>query len=93
MAVFVFIGKNLDKDVLREGFLRCKCSEKTRFKVGDKVLANIGKWVTSRVAAIWDDGNPYRIELDEDGRNIWAPIDSDDFVRACSRSNRGKKLK
>ena len=38
---FVFIGKNLDKDFLRAGLMACQCTEDLRFKVGDKVYANI----------------------------------------------------
>ena len=35
------------------------------------------------VIRLWDDGNPYRIELDDaDGTNVWGPIDDPGFVRA-----------
>ncbi len=39
---FVFIGKNLDKEALLEGFLNCRCSEELRFKVGEQVMARVG---------------------------------------------------
>ena len=52
-----------------------------RFKVGDKVQANVGKWMNGVVVKQWDEGNPYRIEL-QVGKNVWGPIDADDFVRA-----------
>lgn len=29
---------------------------------------------------LWDDGNPYRIRLD-DGTEVWGPEDVDEFVR------------
>jgi hypothetical protein len=92
---FVFIGKNLDKKLLQDGFMACRCDEKTRFKEGDKVLAYYGdiptsrsrpsaggKWYPAKVLRVWDEGNPYRLELEKDGKNIWVTVDSDDFVRA-----------
>lgn len=80
---FVFIGRKLDKDALIKGFLDCKAEETLRFKVGDKVQANVGKWVDGVILKQWDEGNPYRIELqDGKGTNVWGPIDEDAFVRA-----------
>ena len=80
---FVFIGKDLDKEFLKEGFMACKCTEDLRFKVGDKVYANVGKWVEGRVIKLWDEGSPYRIELqDADKTNVYGPVDSDIYVRA-----------
>jgi len=56
---FVFIGKNLDKDILTKGFMLLKCSEDLRFKVGDKVIANAGYgWTKGIVIKTWDEGNP-----------------------------------
>merc|ERR1712146_277715 len=63
---FVFIGRNLDKKALNKGFMDCKAADKLRFKVGDLVKANVGEWANAKIIATWDDGNPYRIEL-EDG--------------------------
>jgi len=80
---FVFIGRNLDKKALNKGFMDCKAADKLRFKVGDLVKANVGEWANAKIIATWDDGNPYRIEL-EDGTNVWGPIDDDRFVRARS---------
>jgi hypothetical protein len=80
---FVFIGRNLDKKALNKGFMDCKAADKLRFKVGDLVQANVGEWSNAKIIATWDDGNPYRIEL-EDGTNVWGPIDDDRFVRARS---------
>ena len=85
---FVFIGKNIDKDELTNGFKSCMASE-LRFKPGDKVEARRGgsssrpAYVPGTIISTWDEGNPYRIELDDgEGTNVWGPEDSDDFVRA-----------
>ena len=89
---FVFIGKNLDKAALLEGFMACKCSEELRFKVGDKVRARVGKemadpdgYCAGTVLKIWDNGNAYRIELhDQKKTNVYGPIDEDAFVKSAS---------
>ena len=62
-----------------------------RFKVGDRVQANAsangGGWQNGKVLRIWDNGNAYRIELEDAARtNIWAPLDQDKFVRAVAHS-------
>ena len=82
---FVFIGRNLNKKELIDGVMACKVSGELRFKVGDKVMAMApdGKgWTPGVVIQQWDEGNPYRIEL-EDGEktNVWGPIDDDSVVR------------
>jgi len=81
--IFVFIGKNLDHDWLKDCFKACLVDETLRFKVGDKVQCNIGKFVDGVVLKQWDDGNAYRIEV-QDGKktNVWAPIDVDAYVRS-----------
>jgi G3E family GTPase len=33
---FVFIGKDINKKTLKDGFMACKCEEKLRFNVGDR---------------------------------------------------------
>ena len=78
---FVFIGRNLDKEEMIKGFEACKAEDQLRFDVGDKVQANTGKWREGTILRQWDEGNPYRIEL-EDGTNVWGPIDEDAWVRA-----------
>jgi G3E family GTPase len=79
---FVFIGKNLDHELLREGFMACRVTEKLRFEVGQKVEANVGKFEKGTILKHWDEGNAYRIELNNaDKVNIWAPIDIDAYVR------------
>lgn len=80
--VFVFIGKNLDHNWLKDCFHACLVTNKLRFKVGDKVQANIGKWVDGVVKALWDDGNAYRVEIQNRRKtNVWAPIDMDEYIR------------
>jgi len=93
---FVFIGKNLDKTALHDGFMACKCEEALRFKVGDAVMARVGKataakvpgsdadgYAPGKVLKTWDDGNCYRIELQNaEKTNVWGPIDEDMFVKA-----------
>jgi G3E family GTPase len=84
---FVFIGKNLDKKALIDGFMQCKVGLETRFKVGDKVVAAVGKgpggFFPGIVLKVWDEGNPYRIELqDEEKSNVWGPVDEDAYVKA-----------
>jgi hypothetical protein len=84
----MFIGKDLDKKRLIDDFMDCQCDEKLRFAVGSKVSACTGKgatgWSTGTVIKCWDEGNPYRIQLDDDeGTNIWAPVDIDSFCKAA----------
>ena len=77
---FIFIGKNLDKKMLEEGFMKCKAAE-LRFKVGDSVFAKGRKWYQrGKIVKLWDEGNPYRIQL-ENGDEVWGPVDEDEFVR------------
>ena len=79
---FVFIGKDLDHDALQKGLLECQ-AEELRFNVGDTVYANIGEFAEGRILKTWDQGNPYRVEIqDAEKSNVWVPIDNDDYVRA-----------
>jgi len=79
---FVFIGKNLERDLLVKGLEACKAEDPLRFQVGDMVEAQVGKWTPAKIIRVWDEGNPYRMEL-QDGKktNVWGPIDSESFVR------------
>ena len=79
---FIFIGKNLDKEFLRAGFMACLVEHELRFKVGDIVQANVGTFIQGRIVKQWDEGNAYRVELN-DGRNtnVWAPVDIDVYIR------------
>ena len=81
---FVFIGKDLDHKSLEQGFLDCK-AEDLRFNVGDKVYANIGEFAEGKILKCWDQGNPYRVEIQNEERsNVWVPIDTDDYVRPAA---------
>mmetsp|Transcript_27456 Transcript_27456/g.91786 ORF Transcript_27456/g.91786 Transcript_27456/m.91786 type:complete len:400 (-) Transcript_27456:269-1468(-) len=85
---FVIIGKHLDHEELLAGFKACIATP-PRFSVGDAVVARVGgtekrpQWAKGTVICLWDDGNPYRIQLhDTNKTNVWAPSDDDSFVRA-----------
>ena len=65
-----------------------------RFKVGQRVACRVGPdpvtgWATGKVSLLWyrepqwpaNSWAPYRIELD-DGRNIFAPGDVEQIIRA-----------
>ena len=77
---FVFIGRNLDHEELQQGLMDCK-AEELRFNVGDTVSVNIGEFTEGRILKCWDEGNPYRVEIQNEERsNVWVPIDSNDYV-------------
>ena len=77
---FVFIGRDLDHEELQKGLMDCK-AEELRFNVGDTVYANIGEFTEGRILKCWDEGNPYRVEIQNEERsNVWVPIDSNDYV-------------
>lgn len=79
---FVFIGKHLDHDMYREGFKACKVDQALRFAIGDIVEANVGGFQKGKIIKQWDEGNAYRIELQDDRKtNVWAPVDLDVYVR------------
>ena len=78
---FVFIGRDLDHEALKQGLMDCQ-AEDLRFNVGDTVYANIGAFTEGRILKTWDEGNPYRVEIQNDEKsNVWVPIDNDDYVR------------
>ena len=77
---FVFIGRDLDHEELQQGLMDCK-AEELRFNVGDTVYANIGEFKEGRILKCCDEGNPYRVEIQNAERsNVWVPIDSNDYV-------------
>ena len=79
---FVFIGRNLDHKALQDGLMECM-AEELRFKVGDTVYANVGEFAEGKILKCWDQGNPYRVEIQNDEKsNVWVPIDIDHFVRS-----------
>ena len=79
---FVFIGKNLDIEFLKAGFEACRAGP-LRFPVGTVVEANCGKFTRGKILKQWDDGNAYRVKLD-DGTEVWAPVDVDGYVRRAT---------
>ena len=81
---FVFIGRNLDKKELVDGVMACQVTGELRFKIGDKVFARTGDGYTPGVIIkLWDEGNPYRIQLEDGaGTNVWGPLDDDRLVKA-----------
>ena len=84
---FVFIGKHLEHAMYREGFMACKVDPPLRFQVGDIIEANVGKFTKGKVIKQWDEGNAYRVEL-QDGKktNVWAPVDIDVYIRKPQRA-------
>ncbi len=86
---FVFIGRNLNTEELIDGVKACQVEDKPlRFKVGDSVVARVGPatapnegWEAGKIKLLWDEGNPYRIQLDN-GSEVWGPLDDEMFVRA-----------
>jgi G3E family GTPase len=87
---FVFIGRNLDKDEITNNFLGCSVDLNLRFEVGTKVLCRKRKGTTLQaydkgvIVKQWDEGNPYRVRLDDDDLDIWAPDDVDDLIMECT---------
>jgi len=81
---FVFIGRDLDHEALESGLMEC-LAEDLRFNVGDTVYANIGQFTEGKILKCWDQGNPYRVEIqNEEKSNVWVPVDSDEFVRSVA---------
>lgn len=92
---FVFIGKNLDHDVLKKGFQDCiltpafeeKKKAALRFKIGTKVECKMDdEWAKGKIIDLLyrDESGicaPYQIEL-EDGALIYAPTDDEEVIRA-----------
>jgi len=90
---FVFIGRNLDKKALVEGVEACKVTGELRFKAGDLVFARAGaSFKPGRIIKQWDEGNPYRIELEDDEKtNVWGAIDDDRCVKKREESAPSEK--
>ena len=83
---FVFIGRNIDREDLTSKFMACTAVVDLRFVIGTKVYARrrggntLSSFDKGTIIKQWDEGNPYRILLD-DGTEVWAPVDEDEFVR------------
>jgi len=79
---FVFIGRNLDVEQLQLEFSECRAETSLRFAPGSTVFCNVAEGFTEgKVLRHWDEGNAYRVRL-YNGTEIWAPIDTNDFIRA-----------
>lgn len=97
--MLVFIGKNLNEEELKSGFLACvddpearkKKAKLLRFAVGDKVMCNAeGGWQTGTIVKLFYRTGmpslpvaPYQIQLDA-GPLIYAPIDDDRVIKRAS---------
>jgi G3E family GTPase len=78
---FVFIGKDLNTQELKDGFYACKADEKLRFDIGAEVFANAENgFERGVIIKHWDEGYPYRIRL-KSGTEVWGPVDEDQFVK------------
>merc|ERR1719399_1162853 len=68
---FVFIGKYMKQthgERLLKEFQNCQAEESLRFALGDAVEARCGcGWEKAKVIKLWDEGNPYRLELQNEG--------------------------
>ena len=69
-CTFVFIGRDLDHEALEAGFMECK-AEELRFKEGDMIYANIGEFTKGKILKCWDEGNPYRVEIQDEEKKMF----------------------
>ena len=93
---FVFIGKHLNHNFYREGFMKCIVPKEgsivLRFPVGTVVEANVGVYQSGTVLKQWDEGNAYLIEIEGPPKtNVWAPIDHDAYIRAVTSCSENEK--
>ena len=49
----MFIGKDLDTEALKEGFLACKCEAALRFNVGERVMARVYEVEGDEAYVVW----------------------------------------
>merc|ERR550517_912656 len=83
-SVFCFIGRDLKKMGVKEGFESC-IAKPLRWAEGHEVEARVdGGYTAGQVIKLWDQGNAYRVRL-KDGMEVWAPIDEDVFIRSRKR--------
>jgi G3E family GTPase len=91
---FVFIGKNLDHEMYVQGFAACQLDTPLRFAPGEMVEVNIGEYVKGKVLRQRDDGNAYRVEIqDSSFTNVYAPVDIDQYIRAYRGQKKDNKRK
>lgn len=76
-----FIGRNLDRKQITDGVNECIVINPLRFEIGEKVDCYLGKdtWEEGAVIKHWDQGNAYRVKL-ENGDEIWAADDDDSLI-------------
>jgi hypothetical protein len=79
MNTFVFIGRDLPTERLEREFSLCK-AKPLRFDIGTRVLANVGSFKPGTVTKHWDEGNAYRIDVEDYGQ-VFARVDEDDLVK------------
>ncbi len=76
---FVFIGRNLDRAALVEGFSAC-LAKPLRFAVGNSVQCRTDRgWEPGVIKALWHEGNAYQITVGR-GVDVWAPVDIEELV-------------
>eukprot|EP00429_Kryptoperidinium_foliaceum_P058016 CAMPEP_0176083242 /NCGR_PEP_ID=MMETSP0120_2-20121206/41645_1 /TAXON_ID=160619 /ORGANISM="Kryptoperidinium foliaceum, Strain CCMP 1326" /LENGTH=411 /DNA_ID=CAMNT_0017417023 /DNA_START=18 /DNA_END=1253 /DNA_ORIENTATION=+ len=86
----IFIGRGMAqrRKELMEAVMAC-VAKPLRFEVGAKVQAKVGcgedGWLGGTIIKQWDECRAYRVGTD-DGGEVWAPIDSDDFVRPAGKN-------
>ena len=86
-CTFVFIGRDLNHKELEDGFMKCK-AEDLRFKKNDIIYANVDGFKKGKILECWDEGNPYRVEIqDDEKKNVWVPFDDDEYVRKKFKTN------
>ena len=57
--------------------------DKVKAKVGGKKGSDADGYHVGVVIKAWDQGNAYRIELQDEAKtNVWGPVDEDKFVKA-----------
>jgi len=78
---FIFIGKNIDKKYLTDGFNKCVAAD-LRFDVGEIVWVRVDKeFVRARILKQWDGPNPYLISLTEKKDHMYHILyDRDTFI-------------
>lgn len=80
---FCFIGKNIDREYLINGFKNC-IAEKLSYQIGDKVECKVSTnpiiWKEGAIIAVWDEGNPYRIKLNN-GDEVHCPDEIPELIR------------
>lgn len=80
---FCFIGRNLDREELTEGFKACLMQPidfVLRYRIGEYVEIYLEKWRKGVVVKQWDEGHAYRVKL-TNGDEVWAQLDINEIIR------------